>query len=293
MIVKVLRDNLTNYESRFFYEAEVGERKNVRRITLSDSGGAAVNGTDKNDTEIDTDTEEISETDIDAVDDASPEVETEPEDEFDTAAEGDPNTDPDNGGTEGPDLEQDTDEELGDENGDETAGDGGEDGGVVTEPEDDAVDTDSEDDTDDDSGGDEQEDNGEGLRKRALFSRLRELHEAVGKYIEKLNMMMAYSSDLVVGYREACDAFDELRTYIYDYMLIRFADASYPESMLFYQRVLTAINLILDKLTGIDITGGNSNPNAKQSTKQGKTSKKGLRLLPFKLKQDNKNKEKE
>lgn len=245
MIIKVPRVNLTTYESRFFYEAEVGERKNVRRITLSDSGSAAVNGTNKDATEVDTDD----------TNDTATAVETEPDDEF-----------------ADDDLGEDSDD-LGDAGDGDTTDDGGD--GVVTEPDDDAVDTDGGNDgTDDSSDEGEQTDNGEGLRKRALFSRLRDLHDAVVKYIEKLNMMMAYSSDLVVGYRECCDAFDELQTYIYDYMLIRFADASYPESMLFYQRVLTAINLILDKLEDIDFAEGNSNSKEKQSTKQGKASKK-------------------
>lgn len=267
MITKVPRVNLTTYESRFFYEAEVGERKNVRRITLSDSGSVAVNGTDKDATEVDTDMEEIPETDTDDTNDTATAVETEPDDEF---ADDDLGEDIEDDETGSPDLEQDSDD-LGDAgDGDTTDG-----GGDVTEPDDDAVDTDGgNDDTNDSSDDGEQTDNGEGLRKRALFSRLRDLHDAVVKYIEKLNMMMAYSSDLVVGYRECCDAFDELQTYIYDYMLIRFADASYPESMLFYQRVLTAINLILDKLEDIDFAEGNSNSKEKQSTKQGKASKK-------------------
>lgn len=267
MIIKVPRSDITDYERKYFFEADTAERRNVRRIRVEDSSVSV------NDNAVDSD------------DVVSDNTEVDDEDTTDTTPE---DTEVDAGGEDDDSdiAEEPSDDDFGDDDDmgdDDNPGEdaGGDDSDVVLEPDDDDEEPadgggdEGDDDASDDSDGsnsdnsnDENDD--ERIRKKALFNKFKDLHEAIGAYIEKLNMVMAYSSELVTAYREACDKLDELNTYIYDYIVVRFVSATYTESMLTYQRALTAVSLILDGLeevTNADIPANskgdkkhNSNP---------------------------------
>lgn len=231
-IIAVPRKDLSNFERLYFFEADTpNARTNVRKITLGDNGKASVNGTETDNDDVDLDSSDMPDDDddtdgTDMDDDNDDEVSTEPDEE--DMSDDDEDTD-----------DEDTDSE-------------GENDDVALEPDDNDMDGDSEDgsenDTDDTGDDESSEDIDETTRKRALFSRIDSLYEAIDKYTEKLNMLMTNASDNVAIYRKACDALDDLRVYTYDYMIVRFTKAKYTESMLFYQRVLTALSLILDDL---------------------------------------------
>lgn len=241
-ILAVPRHDLSKFERMYFLEAETEGRTNVRKITIGDNGRASVNGneTDSDDVAMDEndvpeeepDTENNSENDGTGTD-----VAMEPDDDDMS----DDETDEGNKNNGAPDDTVDNDD-----NG------GGDD--VTLEPEDDGSDTDAGndqnvDDADTDDEGSDNSDATDAIRKRALFSRIDGLYEAMGKYTEKLNMLMSSAADDISMYRKACDDLDDLKVYTYDYMIVKFSKATYTESMLFYQRILTALNLILEQLS--------------------------------------------
>lgn len=238
-IIAFPRKGLTRFERLYFFEADDVEkqRTNVRKITVAD-------GTDDVDKEN---------SDDDMTDDGDEDVEgTE-----DTGTDDDEDVD-----LEADDSDMDDGEDGGEDTGDDTGNDGGGDGGDV-DLEDDGKDMDGGGDSDSgDTDGDDGDDGGseknitdiaDATRKRAIFSRIHDLHDAIGTYVDKLTSLMTTASDNVAIYRRACDDLDELMTYTYDFMIVRFKNATYTESMLLYQRVLTAVSLVLDELgAGLD-----------------------------------------
>lgn len=221
-IITVPRRDISNFERRYFFEADNPERTNVRKISLAD-GKTTVNGKTTR----------------------TSGVKTEPED--------DEPTENDTGST---DTTPDDDSGVAMEPDDEDEGDSGGD--------------DESDDNDGDNGGDDDKKASDAIRKRALFSRIEAVYEAVDKYTDKLNKMMTNASDNVAIYREACDQFDAIRGYTYDYIIIRFPKASYEESMLFYQRILTAVQLTLEKLSKSLSAAENKDADKEQNSKSKK-----------------------
>lgn len=221
-IITVPRRDISNFERRYFFEADNPERTNVRKISLAD-GKTTVNGKTTR----------------------TSGVKTEPED--------DEPTENDTGST---DTTPDDDSGVAMEPDDEDEGDSGGD--------------DESDDNDGDNGGDDDKKASDAIRKRALFSRIEAVYEAVDKYTDKLNKMTTNASDNVAIYREACDQFDAIRGYTYDYIIIRFPKASYEESMLFYQRILTAVQLTLEKLSKSLSAAENKDADKEQNSKSKK-----------------------
>lgn len=227
-IITVPRRDISNFERRYFFEADNPERTNVRKISLAD-GKTTVNGKTTR----------------------TSGVKTEPED--------DEPTENDTGST---DTTPDDDSGVAMEPDDEDEGDSGGD--------------DESDDNDGDNGGDDDKKASDAIRKRALFSRIEAVYEAVDKYTDKLNKMMTNASDNVAIYREACDQFDAIRGYTYDYIIIRFPKASYEESMLFYQRILTAVQLTLEKLSKSLSAAENKDADKEQNSKSKKDASQVL-----------------
>lgn len=307
MITLVPREDVTDFERKYVYCEAPGDderpKRNLRRITLRD-GGVSVNGRDPqgvDDVDLDTD-DDTEDVDIDDLEDDEIDLETDDLDDDALADDGgNDDVELENPGELGgeedttpPDNETGADDAAGsgdiateptddaggggdDNDPGDDAGDGG--GDIEVEPEgDDAGEDEGEEETGgNDAGGDAEtpvspEDKDEIIRKKALFRRFNTLHDAIGKYIEKLNMMMAYSSDYSKGYREICDDFDTLKTYIYDYMLIKFPEASYPKSRLFYEWAMTAAGVILEKLGDTSIVEDKDSKNGKKHIS--KTGKK-------------------
>lgn len=256
-IVAIPRRELSKFERMYFLEAESDGRTNIRKITIGDDGRTRVNGNETNSDDIATD-----ETDIDSGDtDTRPDDDSTGNDDNDIALEPDDDMGDDETDEGNPKDTGDADTSPPDENVDG----GGDRNDVALEP-DDNDDLDSQDSSENDSGEDTAQDATDVNRKRALFSRIDGLYETMEKYTEKLNMLMSNAADDISMYRIACDDLDDLKVCTYDYLIVRFSKASYMESMLFYQRVLTALRLILDDL-GAAVSALRSKKENEQKTK--------------------------
>ena len=264
-IITVPRRDISNFERRYFFEADNPERTNVRKISLAD-GKTTVNGKTTRTSGVKTEPEDDEPTEND-----TGSTDTTPDDDSGVAMEPDDEDEGDSGGDnteeDNPDIEDegsDTDTDSGDDG----------DSDVAMEPDDedegDSGGDDESDDNDGDNGGDDDKKASDAIRKRALFSRIEAVYEAVDKYTDKLNKMMTNASDNVAIYREACDQFDAIRGYTYDYIIIRFPKASYEESMLFYQRILTAVQLTLEKLSKSLSAAENKDADKEQNSKSKK-----------------------
>lgn len=292
MIVKVPKPGITDYELKYFMEADTPARKNMRKITLADSGKAAVNGVEQDDDDVgrddddlpeDDDTEDTPETDDDSdVDDVNlddDDLDIDDEDLGDDEDDDEGTADDTDGATDDEETGDDTDAE---DSAGGTDGDGGDEGGnddVAVDNEGDGTGDDNADEGDNpDDGGDDNkaktpEQKQELIQKFNLFTKMKNLHETTGKYIEKINMLIAYNTDNTTAYQAVCDKLDEMRGYIYEYMLVKFDGAKYVESMLFYHRATTLIYLILEELDAIKIKGDekNGSKSSKRSTKKTET----------------------
>lgn len=246
-VIAIPRNGLTRFERLYFFETdgEENQRTNIRKVTVDD--GTDDVDTETSDSDMDDD-EDDTEEDTGGGEDSGENAEDDTDDDVDLEAD-DSDMEDDGGGGE--------DEDKGNTDSD----DGGDDGGDVDLENDDKDMSDdggdSEDSGSSDSDGEDSEnsdaDTITATKKRALFSRINELHTEIGTYAEKLNSLMTTASDNVVIYRNACDELDELATYVYDFMIIRFKNATYTEAMLLYQRAITAVSLILDELhQGLD-----------------------------------------
>lgn len=276
-IVAIPRRNMTAFERKYFFEDETPERTNVRKISISDEGNTQVNGQDASSDDVDI--EDDNDDDLadddegeDTEDTDDDDVAIEPDDDVNDTDDADDSGGDDSGGDED---SGDTDDDVG---GEEESDGGGDEGGddVAIEPDDDDGDSgggEDEGDDNDDSGDDgSSSDDGELTRKRALFSRIEGLYEAMEKYADKLNMLMSNASENIPIYRKACDDLDDLRIYTYDYLIVKFTNASYPESMLFYQRILTALGLIFDDL-GLSLSELSKNKDEKEEKEESKPTK--------------------
>jgi hypothetical protein len=80
---------------------------------------------------------------------------------------------------------------------------------------------------------------------------------------------MAYGTDSTPEYRKIADQLTEIQSYVYDYMLIKFTTNKYIQSMLFYQRAVTATTMVVNDLDKITVVNKNSENNkAKHNSKQ-------------------------
>jgi hypothetical protein len=309
MLVKVPRDDIDNYRRKYFLEADTTDRKNVRSISISDNGKPAINGDEleDDDIEIDDEDDELSEDDVAGLDDEDDDIATDDSDDStpddggdntdDGAGDDNTNTDTDDNGDDGDDIALDEDDDTdndnddtgtdddggtndngggddsGDDNGDADDGDGDE---IATDDSDDSVPDDNGDNGGDSSGDDSGDDSGmspeersENIRKKSLFRSFNDLYDTLGKYIEKMNMLMAYGTDATPEYRKIADQLTEIQSYVYDYMLIKFTTNKYIQSMLFYQRAITATTMVVNDLDKITVANKNSENNqTKHNSKQ-------------------------
>jgi hypothetical protein len=297
MLVKVPRDDIDNYRRKYFLEADTTERKNVRSISISDNGKPAINGDelDDDDIEIDDEDDELSEDDVAGLDDDDDdEIATDDSDDSapdngddDTGsddADGDEIATDDSGDSDNDNDDTNTDDDGGsddngggDASGDDGDADDGDGDEIATDDSDDSVPDDNGDNGGDDNSGDDSGDDGgmspeertENIRKKSLFRSFNDLYDTLGKYIEKMNMLMAYGTDATPEYRKIADQLTEIQSYVYDYMLIKFTTNKYIQSMLFYQRAVTATTMVVNDLDKITIANKNSENNkAKHNSKQ-------------------------
>lgn len=173
-------------------------------------------------------------------------VVTEPEDDTDSTDDSSTDSDSDSGDDNSSDDGGNSDDTG---NGDDVAiepdsgGDSGDDSGSNDQGSSDSGDDDSEDDS-----SESPEDKEEALHKQALFSKFQNLYESISTYNTKLDGVVGKTNETNHQYKEINDNLKQVRDFLYDYMVIKFKDVSYTESMLFYQRAIAVVNLSMDQL---------------------------------------------
>ena len=100
-------------------------------------------------------------------------------------------------------------------------------------------------------GGGEEASNDEQIRKYVLYRKFLKLNKTLDKQCEALNTLISDDIDINQKYKKISNNLKELNSLLSEYMIIRFQNASYIQSMLFYQRVLTATDINLNALMDI------------------------------------------
>ena len=271
MIVKI--DEKSSF-MQYMTEANEPPRKNMKVVTLKTHDGRRPDYTSG---------AEIN-------DDEAPPIEDEPEEaipaaddenqDFTDGADGgeDAGTEP-----EGDDGGGDTgDEPVTDDDQDFTDGvDDGGDAGTEPEGDDDGGDTGDEPVTDDDQdftdgvddggdaedGGDDEnvpsegdssndEDNEgvEAIYKYNLYQKFEKLLTTINDYLNDLQNIISDDAMINYQYKELTSKLTQIKDLMSDYMVLKFKKVSFAQSMLFYQRVMTSINIILDTLKRIRVS---------------------------------------
>lgn len=122
----------------------------------------------------------------------------------------------------------------------------------------DAGDGDTETDTTDDTNQNDTTQQNTGLddpddktHKFILFKKCISLESALSNYIQKLSGIMSDDLECNHIYKKITNNLKELDEMLHDYMTIKFENATYIQSMLFYQRLLASVGINLDMLKHI------------------------------------------
>lgn len=86
----------------------------------------------------------------------------------------------------------------------------------------------------------------ESMQKYTLFQKLNDLYEKIDSYKERMDDMIINTDDDQQIIEFCKNRLERLKTMVYDYMIIAFRSRSYEESTLFYQRVITSVQLIFN-----------------------------------------------
>ena len=293
-IIDLEKESMTDFERKYmFTEApDDQERVNVKRIRLKAPDRRTYDfkkgaGGDDETTETPDNTEELDDTGTsgDTVED--PDVNTD-----------DPTTTDDaTGDAESIDMNDDsgasddivTDDEAPTDDQTDAPDDGGSDaesidmgndsgtsGDIVTDDDgdistDDANDdqnagTDDTDTTDGESDGDNKN---EGIHKQNLYKKFVSLKTSVDNYEHKLSSIIGVDPETHEMMHRITDKMRSLSDMMYDYMILKFKNNTYLESMLFYQRALSATKLCLDALAKVaEITEESDNKKSGNSRKK-------------------------
>lgn len=302
-IIDLEKESMTDFERKYmFTEApDDQERVNVKRIRLKAPDRRTYDfkkgaGGDDETTETPDNTEELDDTDTsgDTVED--PDVSTDdpttaddttgdPEsidmnddsgtsDDIVTDDDGDVSTDdqtgdtPDDGGSDGETVDMDddsgaSDDIVTDDDGDISTDDATDDQNAGT---DDSTGDDGTDNTDGDSDGDNKN---EGIHKQNLYKKFVSLKTSVDNYEHKLSSIIGVDPETHEMMHHITDKMRSLSDMMYDYMILKFKNNTYLESMLFYQRALSATKLCLDALAKVaEITEESDNKKSGNSHKK-------------------------
>lgn len=131
----------------------------------------------------------------------------------------------------------------GSDNGLDTGDDAGDDGLDAT---DDSMDDGTGDDTAppaDDSGGTagSTQNTLENQLKYSLFKNIKNLYLAIQRYQDRLESISSSSHGYNMSIKVASSKLSDLEEYIFEYMIIKFKDSTYIESMDFYQKCVTTV----------------------------------------------------
>lgn len=191
---------------------------------------------DVDDIEMD---EDISDEDMELVPD-EPDLDT--GGDVETSDEGDTDTN-----EELEDLANDTDGTPEDGN-DEDAEDNGD-----IESNIDDTDTESDSDTTDDGDGTDVKNNADNQLKYSLYINMIKLSEAIRNYQDKLyskNEFSTISADTIKNVSEKLKDIDSALT---EYMIYKYTDNSYPESLVFYNQAVSSVGLLFEVLNTKEI----------------------------------------
>ena len=122
--------------------------------------------------------------------------------------------------------------------GDEGADDGGEDSGDTQ------TDTPPAD-------GETEDTPAEQLFKYNLYRKFEKLLLTLRDYIDDLEMLLSDDPEINRQYRELSKKLNSIKELMEEYMIVKYQKVSFAHSMLFYQRVITSVNIILDTLSKI------------------------------------------
>ena len=293
-IIDLEKESMTDFERKYmFTEApDDQERVNVKRIRLKAPDRRTYDfkkgaGGDDETTETPDNTEELDDTytsgdtvedpdvntdDPTATDDATGDVESIDMND-DSGASDDIVTDdevptddqtdaPDDGGSDAESID------MGDDSG--TSGDivTDDDGDISTDDanDDQNAGTDDTDTTDGESDGDNKN---EGIHKQNLYKKFVSLKTSVDNYEHKLSSIIGVDPETHEMMHRITDKMRSLSDMMYDYMILKFKNNTYLESMLFYQRALSATKLCLDALAKVaEITEESDNKKSGNSRKK-------------------------
>ena len=294
-IIDLEKESMTDFERKYmFTEApDDQERVNVKRIRLKAPDRRTYDfkkgaGGDDETTETPDNTEELDDTGTsgDTVED--PDVNTdEPtatDDETGDAESIDMNDD--SGASD--DIVTDDDEEV---STDDQTGDAPDDGGgesidmgddsgtsddIVTDDDGDISTDDANndqnagtDDTDTTDGESDGDNKNEGIHKQNLYKKFVSLKTSVDNYEHKLSSIIGVDPETHEMMHRITDKMRSLSDMMYDYMILKFKNNTYLESMLFYQRALSATKLCLDALAKVaEITEESDNKKSGNSRKK-------------------------
>ena len=296
-IIDLEKESMTDFERKYmFTEApDDQERVNVKRIRLKAPDRRTYDfkkgaGGDDETTETPDNTEELDDTNTsgDTVED--PDVNTDDPTATDDATGDAESIDMNDVSGASDDIVTDDDEEVptDDQTGD-TPDDGGGDGesidmgddsgtsdDIVTDDDGDISTDDANndqnagtDDTDTTDGESDGDNKNEGIHKQNLYKKFVSLKTSVDNYEHKLSSIIGVDPETHEMMHRITDKMRSLSDMMYDYMILKFKNNTYLESMLFYQRALSATKLCLDALAKVaEITEESDNKKSGNSRKK-------------------------
>ena len=294
-IIDLEKESMTDFERKYmFTEApDDQERVNVKRIRLKAPDRRTYDfkkgaGGDDETTETPDNTEELDDTgtsgdtvedpdvntddptttddatgdaeSIDMNDDSGTSDDIVTDDDEDVSTDDQTGDAPDDGGGESIDMGDDSgtsDDIVTDDDGDISTDDANNDQNAGTD------DTDT---TDGESDGDNKN---EGIHKQNLYKKFVSLKTSVDNYEHKLSSIIGVDPETHEMMHRITDKMRSLSDMMYDYMILKFKNNTYLESMLFYQRALSATKLCLDALAKVaEITEESDNKKSGNSRKK-------------------------
>ena len=281
-MIPIEEDAVSAFYSKYFTEADAPEEPpaNHRKIVIGDASKGE-------ETTVNGKAVDMSNVALDSGEDDAPPADdgaaTDTGDDGPVMDTGD-TTGGDAGGEDGPML--DTDDNTGADNGGDTADNTGADNGGDNGGTDDGPMLDPEGKTGDDGGNVSQDDgpppddgpgqdngsNDNPIHKQMLFKRFIDLHDSIDGFIKRLEESLNRNLEMNKSYTAVADKLKQLNEFIYDYMVVKYKDASYAASMLFYQRSLATAHLTVSILGDEVEKFSNLKEKPKKKEKESKTN---------------------
>lgn len=188
----------------------------------------------------------------DTATDYSADDDTATDDTGDEGGDDDADTATDYGADDGDDA-GDTGDESGNDADSDAEGDGGDDTDSPTDyGADDAGGDDSSDDSGNDSGdsgnGGNNSNKGEALRKFHMYARFQHLYNVIETFIEKLRDIVKDDPAQNAVIKRVVTNFDNLHDNLYDFMMVKFARASYVELLVYMEQAVAICKLNFELL---------------------------------------------